>query len=184
MVGFDLGTLCIWVIRCSVLEFRPKRSQPCPFLRDRRKMGCSWMHPWMNDVSHGRLVTVEGSSEKFHSYLEVWNLFEGSLTRCHATIIFILYPRLHSTSFHISYITLNVEWKSHYRARRASGTLCKNKNPIKRPSSPGVLLTQWLDHSGVLEVVGSILTWKFENFHFLHTLPSNHHLHISLNTDP
>ena len=107
MVGFVLGTLYSWIIRYSVVEFRPKRSQPCPFLCDRWKMEWSWMHPWMNDVSHGCLATVEESSKKFDSYLEVWNLFGGSFTRCHATIIFIIHPRLHSTSFHISYIKLN-----------------------------------------------------------------------------
>jgi len=65
------------------------------------------MHPWINDVNDGCLATVEGSSEKFHSHLEVLNLFGDVFTRCQATIIRIIHPRLHSTSFHISYVTLN-----------------------------------------------------------------------------
>ena len=44
------------------------------------------------------------------------------------------------------------------RARGTSRTLCVNKNPVKRLSSPGVLRTQWLGHPGVTEVVGLIPT--------------------------
>ena len=33
------------------------------------------------------------------------------------------------------------------------------KNPVKRPSSPGVLVAQWLEHpTGVTEILGSIPT--------------------------
>lgn len=44
-------------------------------------------------------------------------------------------------------------------------------------SSPGALVTQWLEHVTVVpEVVDSIPTWNFDIFQlFLHPLPSNHH---------
>ena len=47
----------------------------------------------------------------------------------------------------------------------------------KWTSSPGALVTQWLEHATVVpEVLDSIPTWNFDFFQlFLHPLPSSHH---------
>ena len=83
------------------------------------------------------------------------------------------------TSFHISYITLN---ENHIiEPAELAEQFVRIRTRSSGRAHQEFFWLRWLDHSGVLEVVGSILTWKYENI-FLHSLPSNHHFHISWNT--
>ena len=65
--------------------------------------------------------------------------------------------------------------KSHCRACSARGTFCVNKNPVKRPGPPGVLVAQWLEHTnGVTEVVGG--RSRPESLKFFSVVP----LHVAM----
>ena len=114
------------------------------------------MHPWMNDVNDGCLAMGEGNTEKI---LE----FSAGITRCQATIIYIIHPQMHSMSFHLSCITLI---EGHIvEPSSTSGTLCVKKNPVKRTRLPGVPVARWLKHpTSITEVVGLIPTWNSEIF--------------------
>ena len=58
------------------------------------------MHPWINDEYDGCLAIGEGNTENISEFQV------GITANYQATIISIIHPQVHSTQFHLSYITL------------------------------------------------------------------------------
>lgn len=154
-------------------------------------MQWNWMHLWINDVNDGCLATGERTNDKisklqrgiarsfcssvvrspdqhcdgrgFDFYMELWNP-SSSFTRYQSNIdiIYVINLRMHLTPFHLPYIMLN---ESYVFEPAVLAGYCVKKNPVIRPSSPGVPNAHWLEHlTGVTEVVDSIPAWTSEIF--------------------
>ena len=124
------------------------------------------MHPWMNDVNVGCFATREGPTKKISDFQEG---FESttSVTPIGSMKKFLHPLRSNHHLHHSSAGAFNaipsfihqVEGKSPCLARSASGLFCVKNNPVRRHSSPGIVVAQWFGHpTGVAEVVGSIPT--------------------------
>ena len=90
------------------------------------------------------MATGEGNTEKISEF-PVENAPMTSVTLVGYTVPYIMFNEKH--------IVAGTVLVGH----------CVKRNPVKQPSSPGLLVAQWLQHPTVImEVVGLICTWHSE----------------------